>query len=174
MRGDFGHRLALDQIRDGERIELVADDAERGAVAARLGFASLGRFEANAVLERDGARVRATGRIRASLEQSCVATGEPVAEHVDEPFDLSFVPAPGDGGGEEVELEAADCDTIFHDGAVIDLGSAIADTLALAIDPYPRSPAAESTLREAGVISEEQASPFAVLAQLKRNDGAQP
>ena len=43
--------------------------------------------------------------------------------------------------------------------AAIDLGAALADTLALALDPYPRSPSAEAALKEAGVLSEEQAGP---------------
>ena len=38
---------------------------------------------------------------------------------------------------------------------------------AMAIDPYPRSPAAAEALREAGVIGEEEAGPFAALAALK-------
>ena len=29
MNDRFAHRLRLDQIRDGERLDLVADDAER-------------------------------------------------------------------------------------------------------------------------------------------------
>ena len=171
MHGDdFCHCLALDRIRDGERIELVASDSERDAIAQRLGLASLGRLDANAMLEREGPRVRATGRVRAVLEQCCVATGEPVAEHLDEPFELLFLPGPeGHGPDEEIELAAEDCDTIFHDGSSIDLGTAIADTLALAMNPFPRSPDAEAVLGEAGVISEEQASPFAVLARLKKD-----
>ena len=50
---------------------------------------------------------------------------------------------------------------------MIDLGGAIADTLALSLDPYPRSASADAALKEAGVLTEEQASPFAVLAGLK-------
>jgi hypothetical protein len=56
---------------------------------------------------------------------------------------------------------------MFHDGQAIDLGAAIADSLALVLDPYPRSPRAADALREAGVISEEEAGPFAALAALK-------
>ena len=67
-------------------------------------------------------------------------------------------------------MGASDCDTIFHDGAAIDLGGAIADTLALSIDPYPRSAGADSALREAGIMTEAEASPFAVLAKLKKPD----
>lgn len=170
MIEDFAHRLTLGRIRDGERIGLVADDGERRAIAERLDLASLDRLEAHASLKRDGERVRATGRVAAALEQRCVVTGEPVAAHVDEPFDIAFVPEP-QAGDEEIELKPEDCDTVFHDGAAIDLGSAIADTLALALDPYPRSAAAEAALREAGVLSEEEAGPFAALAQLKKGMG---
>lgn len=169
---DFGHSLNLDQIRDGDRIDIVADESECRAVADRLGLQSLDRLEAHAVLSRDGPKVRAAGRLKATLEQSCVATGEPVPAHVDEPFELIFLPEPkGSGGDEEIELGEADLDTIFHDGASIDLGGAIADTLALALDPYPRSAGADAALKEAGVITEEEASPFAALAALKEKLG---
>ena len=87
---------------------------------------------------------------------------------LDEAFDLRFVPEPETAGGdEEFELEADELDTMFHDGQAIDLGAAIADSLALALDPYPRSPNAADALRQAGVISEEEAGPFAALAALK-------
>lgn len=169
MRDPFCHRLSLDQVRDGERVDLIADDSERQTIAERLGLLSLDRLEANATLERDGPRIRARGRLRASLEQSCVATGDPVPEHVDEPFDLLFMPEPGTrGADEEIELTEEDCDTVFYDGGAIDLGSAVADTLALSVNPYPRSPGAEEALKEAGVLNEEQAGPFAALAKLKK------
>jgi uncharacterized metal-binding protein YceD (DUF177 family) len=166
----FGHRLTLDRIRDGERIELSADEGERRSIGDRLGLASLDRLDAHVTLGREGERIRASGRVRASLEQSCIATGEPVPEHVDEPFEVMFVPEPKDGRpDEEVELGAQDCDTVFYEGGSIDLGAAIADTLALAIDPYPRSREAEAALKEAGVISEAEAGPFGGLAEGSRS-----
>lgn len=169
MRDEFAHRLAIDSIRDGERIDLVADESERKAVAERLRLDSLERFEAHVTLERDGERIRAHGRVRAALEQSCVATGDPVAEHVDEPFEILFLPEPETGSAdEEIELAQEDCDVVFHDGSSIDLGTAIADTLALAMNPYPRSAGADAALREVGVLAEEQGGPFAALAKLKR------
>jgi uncharacterized metal-binding protein YceD (DUF177 family) len=172
MIEDFAHRLTLDRIRTGERVDLVADDKERSAIAERLDLPSLDRLEAHASLERDGDAVRATGRVAASLEQRCVVTGEPVAAHLDEPFDIAFVPEPRAGEvPEEVELRPEDCDVVFHDGAAIDLGTAIADTLALSLDPYPRSASAEAALREAGVLSEEEAGPFAALAKLRKSLG---
>ena len=165
---DFAHRLTLDRIRDGDRLDLVADADECAAVANRLGLLGLERFGAHAVLTRDGQIVRASGRLKASLTQACVASGDPVDARVDEAFALKFVPAlVVTAPEEELELEGDDLDTLFYDGAAIDLGEAIADSLALAIDPYPRSPAAAEALREAGVIGEEEAGPFAALAALK-------
>lgn len=168
MRDGFCHRLTLDSIRDGERIHVVADEEEREAIAGRFRLASLERFDAHVTLDRDGHRIRAHGRIRAALQQSCVATGEPVAEHVDEPFEIVFLPeSRPDRPDDEIELGAEDCDVVFHDGGAIDLGAALADSLALSVNPYPRSAGADAALREAGVLSEEQAGPFAALAKLK-------
>jgi uncharacterized metal-binding protein YceD (DUF177 family) len=171
MSDRFAHQLRLDQIRDGERLDLVADDVERTTIAKRLNVPSLDRLDSHVTLTRTGPIVRAEGRLVASVRQSCVVTGEPLTAHVDEPFAILFVPEPEAGGPEEeIELGEADCDTVFYEGALIDLGSAIADTLALSLDPYPRSAGAEAVLKDAGVLTEEQASPFAVLARLKRTD----
>jgi uncharacterized metal-binding protein YceD (DUF177 family) len=173
MTDRFAHHLKLDQIRGGERLDIVADDGERQAIARRLDLNALERLEAHAVLSRKGEIVRAEGRLLAVLEQSCVVTNDPVASNVDEPFDLMFMPEPEiSGPDEEVELGESDCDVVFYDGGAIDLGSAIADTLALVIDPYPRSAGADAALKEAGVMSEAEASPFAALAKLKKGDDA--
>lgn len=173
MTARFTQPLRLDQIRDGMRIDLGADDDDRAKIARRLGLGNLDRLEAHAAIKRDGETIRAMGRLSASLAQSCVVTGEPIAVSLDEPFDVIFMPEPRiEGPEQEIELGAEDCDVVFHDGARIDLGAAIADSMALALDPYPRSAGADAALREAGVISEEEAGPFAALSQLKGRLGA--
>lgn len=169
---DFAHSVALDRIRDGDRLDLIATDGQKAAIAERLGLLSLDRLEAHAVLSREGQSVKVSGRLKAVLDQACVATGEAVPSHIDEPFELRFVPEPAGGGREEeIELDESDLDTVFHDGSAIDLGGAITDTLALALDPYPRSAGADAALKEAGVLTEEEASPFAALAALKEKLG---
>ena len=168
MTDRFAHQLRLDLIRDGERLDLVANEAERAAIAKRLGLPSVDRLEAHVTLAKTGNVVRASGRLGASLEQNCVVTNDPVPAHIDEPFEMVFMPEPAETSpDEEIELGESDCDVVFYDGAAIDLGTAIADTLALGLDPYPRSAGADAALKEAGVLTEEQASPFAALAKLK-------
>jgi uncharacterized metal-binding protein YceD (DUF177 family) len=168
MTDRFAHHLRLDRIGDGERLDLTADEEERSAIARRLGLSALSCLEAHAALSREGEVVRARGRLAAALEQSCVVTNEPVPAHIDEAFELVFMPEPELAAGEgEIELGGADLDVVFHDGSEIDLGTAIADTLALGLNPYPRSAGAEAALKEAGVLSESEAGPFAALAKLK-------
>lgn len=165
---DFAHRLTLDKIGDGDRLDLIADEAERAEVTHRLNLLGIERLEAHVILTRDGERISAKGRVKAALDQACVATGEPVRALIDEPFELQFVPEmTASVSVDEVELSGDELDTLFHDGQAIDLGAAIADSLALALDPYPRCAGADEALREAGVMTEEDASPFAALAALK-------
>ena len=169
MTDRFAHRLKLEQVRDGDRVELVADEAERKSIAGRLGLSDLDCLHAHATLTRKGALIEADGRIVASLTQSCVVTGVPIPSHVDEAFSLIFMPEPqGNRSDEEIALGPADCDVVFYDGGIIDLGSAIADTLALSLNPYPRSAGADAALKEAGILTEAEAGPFAALAQLKK------
>ena len=173
MTDRFAHQLRLDQIRDGERLDLVADESECAAIAKRLGLPSVDRLEAHVTLAKTGNVVRASGRLGASLDQNCVVTNDPVPAHIDEPFEMVFMPEPAETSpDEEIELGESDCDVVFYDGAAIDLGTAIADTLALGLDPYPRSAGADAALKEAGVLTEEQASPFAALAKLKNPDAS--
>jgi uncharacterized metal-binding protein YceD (DUF177 family) len=174
MTDRFAHHLRLDRIGDGERLDLIADEDERRAIARRLGLGALSCLEAHAVLSREGEIVRARGRLAAALEQNCVVTNEPVPAHIDEAFELVFMPEPDVAGGEEeIELAGDDLDVVFHDGSEIDLGTAIADTLALSLNPYPRSAGAEAALKEAGVLNESEAGPFAALAKLKMgNEGS--
>ncbi|MEO6247947.1 MAG: DUF177 domain-containing protein [Sphingomicrobium sp.] len=169
---DFARKLVIDQIRDGQRMDLTADEVERVAVARRLNLPGISRFEAHVVLGREGKIVSAEGRVRAQLDQACVATGEPVPARIDEAFNLRFAPPPTVEGPEpEIELGSDELDTVFHDGQTIDLGEALADTLGLALDPYPRGPNAAAALRDAGVVQEGELgnSAFAALAALKRS-----
>ena len=150
------------------RMTIEADEAERAALARRFGLVAIDALAAEAELVRKGATVEASGRVRAAVTQSCVATGKSIEVAVDEAFRINFVPPPeADRADEEVELSAADCDTSFYAGGSVDIGEAAAETLSLALDPWPRAPDAEEALKAAGVKSEAEAGPFAGLAALR-------
>ena len=115
----------------------------------------------------EGSDIFANGQLSASLAQICVATGEPLPSEISEAVSIRFIPEPGIDEETEFELDAEDCDVMFHDGLLIDLGEAVAQSLGLALDPYPRSPDADALLKAAGVKGEDEAGPFGVLASLK-------
>ena len=52
---------------------------------------------------------------------------------------------------------------------MFDLGEAVAQDLALAIDPYAVGPGAERARKEAGLLDEAAAGPFAALEALKKS-----
>jgi uncharacterized metal-binding protein YceD (DUF177 family) len=166
---EFSRLIRLDTLGTQSRVIAVeADEAERSALALRFDLVAIDRLEASAECARDGDAVDVSGALKGDVVQSCVASGEPVPARIAEPFRIRFVPAPSlEIEAEEIELSEGDCDIVAYSGGAIDLGEAVAETLALALDPFPRSPEASEALRAAGVLSEEDAGPFAALKGLK-------
>jgi uncharacterized metal-binding protein YceD (DUF177 family) len=167
---EFSRTVRTDTLGADERVIVVdADETERAALARRFALVAIDRLSAELRLSRAGSMIKAAGRLQAAVTQSCVASGVPLQAKVDEPFELVFSPPPEAprGSEEEVELSEKDCDLIFYSGAEVDVGEAVAETLSLSLDPWPRAPDAEDILKQAGVKSEEEAGPFAALAALK-------
>ena len=166
---EFSRPVRVDTLgAEPRKMTVTAEEDERIALARRFALPAIRALAAEASLMRNGDEVIAKGRIRAAVTQSCVASGEPVEAEIDEPFELLFRPMSAPGRpDEEVELSEGELDIGFYDGAVVDLGEAVAETLALSLDPYPRAPGAEEALRAAGVKSEEEAGAFGALAGLK-------
>lgn len=166
MTPEFSRPERLDAIGDAERtIEVSADAAERTALARRFSLIAIDRLSATFSIRREAACIRAKGRVSAAVIQACAVTGEPIAAAIEEDVDLRFVEQ--SGSEEDVELTDDALDTIEITGSAIDLGEAAAETMALALDPFPRSPASEQALRAAGVKSEEEAGAFGALAGLR-------
>ena len=128
--------------RQTEPLHLVADMNERAAIAARFDLISVDRLE---------------------------ASGEPVPATINTPIAVRFVPlAALEAAQEDAEIELAgdDLDVVGFSGGRFDVGEMVAESLALELDPYPRSPEAERFLKERGVKSEGEVGSFAALAAL--------
>ena len=166
---EFSRPVRVDTLAAGARSTSIgADEAERAALAKRFGILSIERLSAEAAMTRHGEDVTAVGTLSAAVTQSCVVTEVSVPSTVDEPFKIIFRPAPTDGTpDEEIELSEAECDVVFYSGSAIDLGEAVAETLLLSLDPWPRAPGAETVLKQAGVKNEEEAGAFGALAGLR-------
>lgn len=166
---EFSRPVRIDTLGPAPRpMTIEAEPEERAALAERFDLVAIDRLGADAVLTLDGDTVTATGKLRARVTQSCVASTLPVEAAVEEEFRILFRPQPDAAHpDEEVELSGEECDVVFYSGASIDLGEAVAETLSLSLDPYPRSPEAEAVLRQAGVKGEAEAGPFGALAALR-------
>lgn len=159
------------RLLPGSAVELTASEAERAALAQRFGLVRIDQMSARIDLEREAAGASAKGRLQAEIVQSCAVSGEDLPVSINEPINLHFIPARGPSApDEEIELEAEELDEIEFEGSLFDLGEALAQTLALAIDPYAVGPNAEEARRKAGLLDKDTSGPFAALAALKKPD----
>lgn len=155
--------------------EIEAGETERQAVAVLAGLRELLWLSASFDLHHAGGdRVIVTGRVRATVGQTCVVTLEPLVNEVDEPVEMTFVPDTGqalvatESEGDE-DGPAEDPPELIVNGAV-DLGALATEFLILGLDPYPRKPGA---VFEPIIAPTDPADhPFAALASLKNTDSA--
>ncbi|WP_404373457.1 YceD family protein [Sphingomonas sp. MMS24-J45] len=165
---EFSRIERIDTIGAGARtVSISADEAERAALATRFGLLAVDRLEATFSVRREAAGIVAQGRVDAIVVQACSVTDEPLPVTVAEEVALRFVTDQEVAAEDEIELDPDALDTMAYDGNGVDLGEAAAETMALALDPFPRGPNAAAALRAAGVISEEEAKPAGALAGLK-------
>lgn len=169
MTPEFSHIHRLDSLPPaGKTVKIEANEAERASLAKRFGLTKLESLEAHYRLTRVATGVDAEGEILSKGVQACVITGADVPFNHKEPFHLLFT-LDGDQG-EEVELQDGDLDQIPIEGGGIDMGEAAAQTLALSLDPFPRSITADTERTKLGIVSEDDVvtGPFAALAGLKK------
>jgi uncharacterized metal-binding protein YceD (DUF177 family) len=173
---EFSRLLRVNELGDGSRErEIAATPEERIALARRFGLRALDRLDARLHVVPEAGGALLTGTLVADLVQACVATDEDVPAHLEAPFEVRFVRGlDADSEDEtEIDLNHEECDLLPLEDERIDLGETVAQSLALNLDPYPRAPDAEKTLRQLGVLSEDEAGPLAAaLRGLKLGKGA--
>jgi uncharacterized metal-binding protein YceD (DUF177 family) len=178
---------ALEDIAEtGQHFDLVADQDIRAAVARVASLRDLPRLVATFDVTPYGASgLRVTGRVSATVGQTCVVTLEPLANEVEEDVDLLFAPPPPtvERTAKEIAKEMAREKEVSTPaekpqrnwdepeplvGGVIDLGALAIEFLILGLDPYPRKPGA---VFQPPQDVKPDPSPFAALAGLKDRDG---
>jgi uncharacterized metal-binding protein YceD (DUF177 family) len=167
---EFTRRVDVRQC-DGQHVVMAADETERAALAKRFDLVRIDRVEASLTLSRKDHSVSAIGSMQADFVQSCAVSAEDLPVSIEEELSFQFVPERSDyDPDEEVEIDAQGCDEIDYSGAAFDLGEAVAQSLALAIDPFLSGPGAEEARRKVGMLDPEETGPFAALKGLKLKD----
>ena len=166
---DWSHATA-EIPEDGLRVERSATAQELAALTTALEVLAFARLDARYAIEPlSGGRYRVSGDVAAALEQSCVVTLDPVPAKIVESFDVEFRPADSRAASRPATsdhgaLVADDPEPIENHRLAV--GRVIYETLAAAIDPYPRAPGAEFEGARSPKES-DAASPFAVLEKWK-------
>lgn len=161
----YSEPVRLHQVGSGVKRTLEPDAAARARIARALDLASLDSFTADIDLARTDAGWRLSGRVRASLAQTCGITLEPLPLEVDAPFSLTLAEAIDEDSDEIVITLDDESPDLIEDGQ-IDLGQYAVEQLALRLDPFPRKPGAEFVQPP----EPAEISPFAVLKQLRPSD----
>ncbi len=173
---EFSRVVSVEGLdRAGLELEIEADPRECAALARRFDLDALEKLVALARLTpRADREVRLVVTFDADVVQSCVVTLEPVAIRLSERFEVVFAPSVEDVQEDEVviDVEAEDPPELLVEGR-IDVGEMVAQHLAMAIEPYPRAPSAETGDLLSGEADSGEAAPstgpFGGLARLKRD-----
>lgn len=166
---DWQHHIT-EIPEDGLKVERTAPPAVRDAIAADLKLVAVdklfARYEIRAA--RRG-RYIVEGAIDARITQSCVVSLDPVEAVIRERFSVEFWPPEqiaDDASEEQSALAAIEAEPI--EGQRLHVGRVVLETLAVAIDPYPRKPGEQLEIdTTAADAATAKPNPFAVLAKLK-------
>ncbi|MFO1067607.1 MAG: DUF177 domain-containing protein [Geminicoccaceae bacterium] len=164
---EFSRTFLVDPLPEGGLdFDLVANAAERTAVARRLDILALDRLEADGRIDRDSATggVVVSGTLRAAATQRCVVTLEPVPQAIDTEFRRLFA-AEADAAGDEIEIDPLAEQPEPLDGSLLDVGELVTEELSLALDPYPRATGVPEVA--VGDVEAEPSGPFAALSRLR-------
>lgn len=148
---------------------IEANEADRKALADALDLIRCDRLTVTYRIKPIGRdRFRASGRIEADLVHPCIVTLEPVPEAIHEDFSVEYWPAEeaGDDLPEgEINLDADEPERMEH--GEIALGRLVYELIAVAMDPFPRSPGADEAEAELLSNQPKPENPFAALKKLK-------
>jgi len=165
----------------GRNIKLSATDEECVALAERFNILSCSFLKVNlkVIVKNKGRRATAAGRLQAKITQACGVTLEPIVEKIDIPLSLLFLDEESlDKHDYMLDVEEDISDEDIADPIVrgnFDVGAAVSENFAMAINPYPRKADAELSLPNEDFVPEEDVpvakNPFAVLSALKDQKG---
>ncbi len=167
MSTEFSHILPVDQISDKvQDIALSATPEQCAHIAERLDLPAVDLLTARLKVHATEQGIAVKGNLETRFSYACRVTREPFGAILSEPIDVVFTdgelpdPLSDDYATSSVEV-------LPLEGQSVDLAELLVESLALALDPFPRGPDADKVLGELGILTEEQAqaqsSPFAAL-----------
>jgi len=174
----LSREIRVIDIVDNAPQTIEGSAAEREAIKALLELVALGALRFDYTLRRGGGdRIHLSGRLTADFTQTCVVSLEPLPVAVDIPVEMEFWP---ESLVADLEHKAEDPGQVglldwpesIVDGA-FDLGPVVYESLATALDPYPKKEGASFQWSQgSGAAEEAESGPFAALQKLKKGQRA--
>jgi hypothetical protein len=163
-------KISLDSLINVDRIrpdspnffKFVASNIELKSLATRFEFIGVLSLSAELTIcksARDCWDV--VGQLRGVVVQACSSTGVPLRETVDFLIEERYVRSVGNE--KEIEVHMGMAEPLENEA--INVGELLAQSLSIAVTPWPRAPGAPETYTS-GEVSPDH--PFAGLAALKR------
>lgn len=152
------------------RFSFRPDGNHRNSIAQALGFDGIKKLDFAGEIAPMGKRDwRLSGKLGATVTQSCVVTLKPVTTRVDIAVSREFLIEKSEPSGDEHEI--TEDDSVEELGEFIDPYFVMQEALAIAAPDYPRAANAQledSVYTEPGkvALTDEDAKPFAALANL--------
>lgn len=158
--------------KDGLARRKEATPEERARLAKELRIPEVIQLSASYTIRaRAGGSYALSGEITADVIQECIVSLAPVPTNIAEPFEAEFWPPETIPSGEEGEIDALSAAEIEPlEGGAIDAGRIVFETLAAALDPYPRAPGAVFDWSDPASAESAKQGPFAALGALKKRD----
>lgn len=172
--GLWEHRVRFDQAAKGLKVDLVADEAHRAVIEKAFGMITLNNLTAHIETKAAaGAKpvVHVSLALTGEVTQECGVTLEPFTHEISSELEIDCIEKQrvttevAEVGAREFTLDDLDEPDVIENGQ-IDLGQYVIEALGEAYDPFARKPGA--VFEEPEPVKEP--SPFAVLAQLKRDE----
>ncbi|WP_343563176.1 YceD family protein [Kiloniella sp. b19] len=186
IENEFSRLYKADNLqRAPQTIRLKAKPEECAALADRFELEVLEGLEAELRLfpNEKASLLKVEGRFSAEVTQNCIISGVPLKKLLEEDFEIlySFVPVHQPDYSEAddesyIDMEAEDPPEEV-DPAGIDFGEAVAQQLAVSLDPYPKAEGVEWDGESIDVAPKEEEAapvkradnPFEALRALKKD-----
>lgn len=172
---EFSRPLDITRVpAQGCTEKIAAEPKECAALAERFGLPAIHSLKAELRISRwRGEGLKIKGSLVADIDQTCVVSLDIFRSTLEDSFESYFLPASSLAGSDEATIEESDADP-FENG-IIDMGEAVAEAMALALDPYPKKPgtsfADQVEPESEGAGAETGRNPFARLSRLTEGKG---
>lgn len=159
------------------KYDLRPDPEEMTRIAGFLKVLDVRDLRFKGILEGEGDEGwRASGRLTGDIDQACVVTLAPVLQRIDEEVSRLYLPNELLDSSEEIDLDPETDDEPDGFDETIDIGHLMVESVALALEPYPRADGAELDTHQFAApgtepLTDDDVKPFAKLAALREKMG---